>query len=233
MSIMTPPIAAPPPSPPRRRSRWLVAMVVLAVLAAVGIAVTVTFAVRIAESLSQETTTETVPGVHELVIESDEGRVSLRHGDGTDIEVRTTRVWSSDSHPTLDRRLDAGVLTLSSSCPWINLGCEVNREIVVPAGTAVRVRTVDGPVEADRLVTPKFDASTVDGRVTASFGQPPEHVSIRSVDGSVSLTLPAASYRVEATTVDGRARVDVPDDPSATREISVSTVDGRIDVLRG
>jgi hypothetical protein len=208
-------------------------MVVLAALALVGTAVAVTFAVRIAESLSQETTTETVPGVRELVVESDEGTVSLRHGDGTDVEIRTTRVWSSDSQPALGRHLDAGVLTLSSGCPWINLGCEVNREIVVPDGTRVRVRTVDGPIEADGLVTPAFDASTVDGRMTLSFGQPPEHVGVRSVDGSIRLTLPPAGYRVEASAVDGRTRVGVPNDPSAGRDISVSTVDGRIAILPG
>jgi hypothetical protein len=206
------------------------------VLLALAVGVTVaaiTFGVRTAQSLRQETTTETVPGVREIVVETDEGSVSLRHGDGTGVEIRTTRVWSPDSQPTLRSHLDAGVLTLSATCPVINIGCEVNREIVVPAGTRVRVRTVDGPIEADGLVTPSFEASTVDGQVIASFGQPPEHIQVRSIDGSVRLTLPPAGYRVDATAVSGRTRVGVTEDPSAAREISVSTVDGQIDILPG
>lgn len=227
------PQAAPPPPSRRRTGRWLAAAVVLLVLA-LGITVAaITFGVRTAQSLRHETTTETVPGVQELVVETGEGSVSLRHGDSSDVEIRTTRVWSPDSHPTLERRLDAGALTLSATCPAINLGCEVNREIVVPAGTRVRVRTSDGPIKADGLVTPWFEASTVDGQVTASFARPPEHVQVRSVDGSVRLFLPPAGYRIDATAVSGRTRVGVTDDPSAARDISIGIVDGQIDILPG
>jgi len=229
-----PPMAAPTPPPRRGLGRWLTVTIVMLILAAAGVTVAaIAFGVRTAASLRQETTTETVPGVHAVVVEADEGSVRLRHSGGTGVEVRTTRVWSPDSRPSLERHLDGGVLTLGSSCPLVDLGCEVDREIAVPAGTSVRVRTVDGPIDAEGLVSPRFEASTVDGQVTVSFGQPPEHVEVRSVDGSVRLTLPSARYRVEASAVDGEARVGVRSDPSAVREVSVSTVDGGIDVLPG
>jgi len=229
------PLTAAPARPPRRgMGRWLAVIIVVLVLAAAGITVAaIAFGVRTAASLRQDTTTETVPGVHAVVVEADEGSVQLRHSGGTGVEVRTTRVWSPDSRPSLERHLDAGVLTLGSSCPLVDFGCEVDREIAVPAGTSVRVRTVDGPIDAVGLVSPRFEASTVDGRVTVSFGQPPEHVQVRSVDGAVRLTLPPARYRIEASAVDGEVRVGVRSDPSAVREVSVSTVDGGIDVLPG
>lgn len=203
-----------PPARRRRTTRWVVVAIVAVVAAVAAVVAAVSFGVWSALSLRQETTTETVPGVRELVVETDEGSVSLRRGAGTEVEVRTTEVWSqdTDSRPTLERHLDSGVLTLSADCPWVNVGCEVNREIVVPDGTAVRVRTVDGAVDATGVVTPNLDVSTV--------------------DGSVHVTVPAGSYHVETSAVDGRVRVDVPDDPAATSRISVHTVDGQIDIRR-
>jgi hypothetical protein len=211
---IAPSSAAAPPPPPRRTGRWLAGAVVLLVLAAVGITVAaIAFGVRVAESLRQETATETVPGVRELVVKTDEGSVSMRRADGTGVGIRTTEVWSGDSRPAPERHLDAGVLTLSSDCPALNIGCEVNYKIAVPDGTVVRVETVDGSVDAEGLVSPRFEASTV--------------------DGSIHLTVPPGNYRVKATTIDGRVRVGVPDDPSASKEISVHSVDGGIDILPG
>jgi hypothetical protein len=208
------PLPGPPPRR-RRTTRWVVVAIVAAVAVSTAVVAAVTFGVWAAMSLRQETTTETVPGVRELVVQTVDGSVSLRRGAGSDVEIRTTEVWSedADSRPTLQRRRDGGVLTLTDSCPLINIGCEVDREIVVPDGTAVRVRTVDGSIDAAGLVAPSVDLSTV--------------------DGSVRVTVPAGDHHVETSTVDGGVRVDVPDNPAAASRISVRTVDGQIDIRRG
>lgn len=224
-------VQLPPTSPPRRRRTGIIVLIVGAVLVlAVGGAIA--FGLHTAGSLRHDTSTESVAGVHDLVVTVDEGFVSLRTGTGTDVEVRTTRSWTNDE-PVLERQLSDGVLTLGSDCPAFNVGCEVEREIVVPAGTTVTAKSVDGAIKAVDLDTPRFTATTVDGSVTASFAKAPQQLQVQAVDGDVRVTVPPGAYHVTTKSVSGGERVDVTQDPAAPREISVRTVSGDIEILHG
>lgn len=219
----------PPTSPPRRRRRTAVALGAGVVLLAAGGAVAL--GITTAQSLRHDTVSESVPGVRALVVDVDEGSIALRAGTGPDVQVRTTRSWTQDE-PTVARRLDGGVLSLSSDCPAFNLGCEVEREIIVPAGTTVQARTVDGPIHAAGLTATQFTAATVGGSVTASFAHAPE-VQIQTVAGAVLVTVPPAGYRVATATVSGDVRVEVGQDQTSAHRLSARTVSGSISILPG
>jgi hypothetical protein len=222
------PLTSPTPRPRRRRTALIAGTGVLLVG---GITVgAVALGVGVATSLEQETTAQSVPGVHELVVDLDEGSVRLTAGTGPDVEVRTIRAWTPGYEPVLDQRVVDGVLTLHSDCADFNVGCEVTREIGVPAGTAVRVRSAAGVVDAVDLDTPRFDVDTAAGPVTASFVTAPESVRVRTVAGPVSLRVPRGAYRVSAGTVVGPVHVSVVDDPGAARSIDAHTVTGPVAV---
>ncbi|QJY47430.1 hypothetical protein [Pseudonocardia broussonetiae] len=221
-----------PVDPPRRRRTGL-ALIVGAGVVLLATGGAVAFGVATAASLRTESSSESVAGVAEVVIDVDAGFVALRGGTGPDVEVRTTRIWAPGSEPVVERRLEGGVLTLTSDCPAFDLGCEVEREIVVPAGTSVRARTVASDVEAVGIDVPRFTATTVGGSVTASFSVPPDEVAVQTVSGDALLTVPPAAYRVTTATVTGRERVDVAQDPADGRTVSVRTVSGAIEILPG
>ncbi len=99
----------------------------------------------------------------------------------------------------------------------------------VPAGVRFIGRTVNGDVSADGLAAPVSvrtvngeatfstssygDASTVNGSIRGSMGstQWSQTLKFRSVNGSISLDLPAdTSTDVQATTVNGSINTDFP-----------------------
>jgi hypothetical protein len=220
-----------PRTPPPHRSRTGAAVIIGgAVLVAAAVAGTVAFGVTTAASLREDTSTTTVPGVRELVVDVDEGRIALRAAVGPDVEVRTTRHFVPGYEPVVAHGVVNGVLTVTSDCASFNLGCEVEQEIAVPAGTVVSVRTVAGAIDATGLDVPRFGATAVAGPVTTGFVRPPDDVRIQTVAGPVRVGVPAGSYRVSATTATGPVGVDLATDPGAERAITVQTVAGSIDI---
>jgi len=109
------------------------------------------------------------------------------------------------------------------------LDVDMNYEIQLPAGVALSANTVDGSVDARGIDTPAsirsvdgsitFDGvapeslNSVDGSVTATITNSEWNhtLAIRTVDGSIELTLPASlNARVSGHTVDGSVTSDFP-----------------------
>jgi hypothetical protein len=63
-------------------------------------------------------------------------------------------------------------------------------------------------------------------------GPAPQRVIARSSAGGVELTVPDASYDVDADTSSGQVRIEVTDDPDARRSISAHTSSGDVVVHR-
>jgi hypothetical protein len=100
----------------------------------------------------------------------------------------------------------------------------VDFRVRVPAGVALVARTVNGKIDADRLMGP-VTANTVNGSVaivTADIGE------ASTVNGSIiaSLGVSRWSEPLEFSTVNGSITVDFPEDLSA--ELHASTVNGTI-----
>jgi hypothetical protein len=220
-----------PDRPRRRGGRIAVAAAGGALL--LGAAGAVAFGVHVAGSLERDSVSRSFAGVREVVIEVDEGAVSLRTTAGPEVTVDAVRHWTPGYEPALGGAVVDGVLRLTSDCEDFNLGCETEQDIAVPAGVAISVHTVGGPIEAVDLDTPRFSGSTVGGPVTASFVRPPDDVRVETVAGPVRVTVPAGSYRVSADTTVGPVTIGVDHDPAAPRRISASTVTGPVDVLAG
>ncbi|GGR96303.1 lipoprotein [Streptomyces aureoverticillatus] len=114
------------------------------------------------------------------------------------------------------------------------------------------LRSVDGSVRALGVTSKRVSAASRDGSVRLELATAPDRVQARSQDGSVTVALPvakdgggrgegseggdgsggggAASYRVDTTTVDGRADVSVPRDSHSPHHVSVRSVDGNVTV---
>jgi putative adhesin len=109
------------------------------------------------------------------------------------------------------------------------LDVDMAYEVRIPAGVILSVNSVDGDVEARGIDTPAtlrtvdgsitFDGvaprslNTVDGAITATITDTDwnHSLAVRSVDGEIQLTLPAAiSLSVSGHTVDGEINSDFP-----------------------
>ncbi len=109
------------------------------------------------------------------------------------------------------------------------LDVDMDYEVRLPAGVAITVNTVDGSIDARGIDTPgtfrsvdgsiTFDGvapevlNTVDGSITATISNRDwgHSLSVRTVDGSIELTLPASmNARISGHTVDGDIDSDFP-----------------------
>lgn len=108
-------------------------------------------------------------------------------------------------------------------------GAEVSYEILLPAGLAVDVETVNGRVTAERRVGPvtlntvngsvrveqqgaPVEVNTVNGSVEVDFAGPLQSADLETVNGSVTVSCAReSSFRFELQTVNGKIRSDFPD----------------------
>jgi len=144
----------------------------------------------------------------------------VQHSDGVTI---CAMYPSPDSRPNECAQGDGGRMNVRDND--VNVAFTVR----VPAGVRFIGRTVNGDVSAEDLAAPVSvrtvngeatfstssygDASTVNGSVRGSMGstQWSQTLRFRSVNGSISLDLPAdTSTDVQATTVNGSINTDFP-----------------------
>jgi DUF4097 and DUF4098 domain-containing protein YvlB len=140
--------------------------------------------------------------------------------------VSMTRSYSwSMGEPTVGNRLDGGLLSVTSSCPFtVGIGCTGHIRLVVPNDVEVRVHASDGSLTL-RNLDGSVDVDMSDGSVRASdlSGQ----ITLQTSDGSVVAT-DLRSDEVEAVTSDGRVELFFDVAPSA---VTGHTSDGSIEVV--
>jgi hypothetical protein len=176
-----------------------------------------------------DTVTDSVTGVREIVVDIGAGPVTLTRAPGSEVGLRT--VPHGMFPAGAGHRLEDGVLTASAGCFTFN--CYTEEYLAVPAGIPVQVRTGAGDVTATDLDVPRFDVRAGAATVIASFVRPPDDVRIQlGMAGNVDLRVPDVGYRVDTGYTVGTERVDVVDDPSAPRSLSVHAAVGNISVTR-
>ena len=113
---------------------------------------------------------------------------------------------------------------------WGNrVGTEVAYELLLPAGLAVDVETVNGRVSAERRVAPltlntvngsvrveahaaSLNVNTVNGSVDVAFAGPLQAADLETVNGSVTVSCARdSSFRFDLQTVNGKIRSDFPE----------------------
>jgi hypothetical protein len=139
--------------------------------------------------------------------------VRITGADREGVQVDRTMEYTDGDRPE-ERIEQAGdTLTITASCPDdLAVGtptCHTTYEIQVPYGTTVRAENNSGDLTAD---------DTRGG------------VDLRSSDGDIAVTVaPGTGYAVTAGSQDGKATVDVPQDPGGV-PIRATSEDGDVTV---
>ena len=92
--------------------------------------------------------THTFPGpIDEIVVRSDSGDVEFVPARGRSVAVRETQHYLFEE-PTLERDVEAGVLTLEARCEATFVSCVSDLRVSVPPGAVVRLESDSGDVQA-------------------------------------------------------------------------------------
>ncbi|MFC5993030.1 DUF4097 family beta strand repeat-containing protein [Pseudonocardia hispaniensis] len=188
--------------------------------------------------------------ISRVEIDSDAGDVELRSGPDGAAQVERTLRWT-DERPTVTESVDGDVLRITARCPdGPRIGrCEVALTVTAPAAVSVRTKLGAGGITVDDL-TGDQDLATSAGRVHGAglrgatvraqssaggvelaFAAAPQQVEVRATAGDVTVRVPATeAYRVQARSTAGTVRVNVADDPGATRTILARTTAGDVTV---
>ncbi|RFU87792.1 hypothetical protein DY218_05945 [Streptomyces triticagri] len=160
-----------------------------------------------------------------LTVDVDNGSVDIRTADVDRVEV--TRWFTGRSiggSAKADWTMKDGALTLRSKCGGISLSCEARYEIRVPRGSAVKLDTRNGAVEAAGF-TEALDLRSANGAVTVRESSGP--VKLRTNNGSLT-TEQITSSRVTADSANGSVRLAFAEAPDEAR---ASTHNGEIDLV--
>ncbi|MFK0256754.1 DUF4097 family beta strand repeat-containing protein [Streptomyces sp. NPDC090445] len=178
--------------------------------------------VRLHRTVRYRGDTEPVPGR-----QLSQGRLVLT--DGCAKDCRTDWRLEVPAGATVKLAGSSGSLTVTgvAAADLTSTSGDVRAEGVTGP---LRVRTTSGSVTATGLTGPSADAVASSGNVRLEFAKGPGSVSAESTTGDVTLRLPAAPYRVEASTDSGRRDVSVPTDPAAAARLTARTSSGDIRV---
>ena len=220
-SAVPDPSAALPQHRPRRvRTGSLIAIAVVALVGGF-------FAVNWISN-SERTTTTSIAGVRELVVDVDSGSVTLTTTTGAEVGLRTVLRGSAFDEPVADHNLEQGVLTIIASCSGPS--CVVEEMVAVPDGIPVSVRTRAGSVEALDLDVPRFTGEVGSGSFEASFASAPDKIDITIGSGNADVRVPKVAYQLDVSTNTGTLDVGLPQNHSAPRSLTVRTTTGNITV---
>ncbi|GAA1146810.1 DUF4097 family beta strand repeat-containing protein [Ornithinicoccus hortensis] len=189
-----------------------------------------------------------------LTVHADVGEIRIRAMAPGEEPGAVATSRSSFTDPTVTVAQNGGATTLRSDCRgpgWID-PCEVEWDVLVPAGADVDLRTsvgqlrvvgVSGVVRAQTNVgdviltdsgSPDVDVRSSVGEIFVTSLVAPDSVQGRTSTGDVRLTLPGdgAAYRVDTDTSIGETHNRVGDERGASKVITLSTSVGDIFIHR-
>ena len=211
------------------RKAWLIAGGIVAAL-------TVAFGIFQAVSLLSRSTDEATTrfdGVRHLVIDNDAGSIRMRPSVDGGLTVHRTETRGITG-PDYSERMEGDRLIIDADCPGaFTSWCEVQLEILVPAGVDVDASGGGGSVRADGLdaslrlrssgggITVVGGGSVLDlessgGSVNVEAARA-DQLTARSSGGSVRVRSAVVPRTVEARSSGGSVTVEVPDGPTAYR----------------
>jgi hypothetical protein len=152
--------------------------------------------------------------------------VQVVGGPGGAVEVRREEEFAFSHPPREIRRVEGGVLKVSSRCPETVVGtCGATYRVTVPDNVQVNVRTSSGPVAirslnaSGRVTTGSgpiaidgfcgftMIANSTSGDVRTAAACSPDRLELRSGSGDVRALVPAGRYRVDAHSDRGTTQV--------------------------
>lgn len=184
-----------------------------------------------------------------LSVDVGSGNISVRGTDGDTTEVVA---WIHGEHCLLERGWKAGTLSLESRLAegaGLRRRCDIDLDIVLPAGASVAIDTGSGNVELDGLAgeldvdtgSGNVEAQNVgsavagvhtgSGNVRARFTAPPDAISVDTGSGNIRIQVPSDRYHLETDSGSGRVNITgVISDPTALRFLDLDTGSGNLEV---
>lgn len=217
-----------PPPPPAARPAWVRPVQVAAGVVAGGTVLLGALSVAAGLLVETDISTRAFTGpVTALQVEVDTGNVNIRTGDATSV---TTRVHHAFYNPEPTAELVGGILKVEGNCSggtFVIGTCDVDVDVVVPAGTEVVARSDTGDLEVIGVTggvvahtsTGDIDVQGIGGAtlLTTNTGDingedlaGPSHA--RSDVGDLDLNFSAAPESLNASTNTGDVLVTVPND---------------------
>ncbi len=223
------------------------------IFAWLGAAIVVVFvlgALTVVAFTRTSTTTQTFSGpIRKVMVTSERGAITIRRGPagGTTVVDQKRYVFSA---PHVSATLDAGVLTITSSCPMMAfISCSANFTITAPPGVAVNATAQRGLLTVAGITgtvysnsengdfiysgsSPAVTGYSLNGDITIRFAAPPRHVHARTETGNVLVALPRAAYAIDANSGIGTHEViGLTSVRGASRGIYASSGDGDAKVI--
>jgi DUF4097 and DUF4098 domain-containing protein YvlB len=181
------------------------------------------------------------------------GNIEIADAGGSNVQVRRTDRFAYGRSSVERRNLSSGVLRINSRCPSVVVGsCSADYRVAVPDNVPVVVRTSDGDVHVDafrgsaQIQTGEGNVSvdafcgfslsvkTGSGNARTAASCSPQSLNLRSRSGSLDVTVPSGSYRVDADSNTGRRDVTgVTPSPGAPFEIQALSDSGDVTVRGG
>lgn len=189
--------------------------------------------------------------IAELRVESGSGDISVTETDRADVRVVETVSWNGGDKPKTRRETSGGLLTLGYTCPTkVGLTvCSVDYKVEVPRGVTVTVaagagditlrglsgelsaETEAGDIQAIGLSSKNGHTKSGSGDVELKYASEPDALRVEVGAGNAVVRLPRNSYAVETRAPAGTERVEVVNDPSSPRKVSVTADAGDASVL--
>jgi hypothetical protein len=242
-------------SEPRTTRRWLRrfspwALLVVGSLIAVIAGAAVLAAWWLASSRTT-TAAYAVPGTLlgiELRVQS--GNVTIVRGSQTAVLVSRTDHSVYGHGPREQRLVRLGILHLVSSCPGLVLGsCVSDYLIEVPDNVSINVRAEHGAVHVEGYqgsanITTNAGSITVEGycglvlaaastsgSISVGTSCSAERLALFSGSGSIAVTVPPGSYRIDAASQSGNSRISrLVNDAAAPWNIQAISNSGNVTV---
>lgn len=180
-----------------------------------------------------ETLSHSAAGVTELVVESQNGDITLIGSDADEITVEVRyRAQSAGKLEELSTDLlqDGNRLVIRARYSSTRIRESIHYRVTLPHSLLVEAKTSNGSLEASDL-SQEVRLNTSNGRITVSAEQGPKELTARTSNGSITVSGAPESGYYNLRTSNGSIRVRLPE--SIGISLSAKTSNGSIDLGSG
>ncbi|MEV4107800.1 DUF4097 family beta strand repeat-containing protein [Nonomuraea sp. NPDC049695] len=131
----------------------------------------------------------------------------------------------------VDVSSDSGDLTLRGLSGELKARSDSGDLTLEGLSGQLKARTDSGVIEADDLAAKHAEVETDSGDVDLTFDGQPDKVVTTSDSGSISIRVPQGPYNVVAKTDSGDKHITAANDPSAARQIQLTSDSGDLEVV--
>lgn len=165
--------------------------------------------------------------------------------DGNELRIETRCPQGGSNGCRIDYEFQiprATPVELSTASGNVDMTGLVGAQTAISASGNVQVAGARGPVTAKSVSgkiqfrdhgAPTTIVSSTTGSVQLQAVTRPDLIQVDSTSGSIVVTVPGGSYRVETSTLTGKKNVSVPSDAGASSVIKMKTITGNVQVATG